>query len=282
MKVIILALFVFASFACTGPTQESNSKQNLIVEANLSTVNDPAIVMDISCPKDYERIAMKENTFEDHLRKLPLKPKGSLVNYYNGSIKQNNGIYNYVINLPIGTKNLHQCADAIIRLKAEHLWKQKKYEEIKFNFTNGFTVEYSEWMKGRRMIVEGNKTYWDQGSNASNSYEDFWEYLELIFTYAGTASLEKDLKKKNIDRADIGDIFIQGGHPGHAVIIIDKAIQKKTGREIFLLAQSYMPAQEIQILNNPEDENLSPWYSFENENIVTPEWIFTTSDLKTF
>ncbi len=284
MKVAILTIVIFLSFACSEPTREANFSQYRIADPtpNSNKAKDPATVMEISCPSGYQKLKVEENTFMDYLRKLPLKPNGSLVNYYNGSIKQNNGIYSYVIKLPIGNKNLHQCADAIIRLKAEHLWQQKKYDEIKFNFTNGFTVEYSEWMKGRRMIVEGNKTYWDQGTAASNNYEDFWEYLELIFTYAGTASLEKELKKKKIDQADIGDVLIRGGHPGHAVIIVDKAIHEKTGKQIYLLAQSYMPAQEIQILNNPVNTNLSPWYSFENEEIATPEWIFTLSELKTF
>ena len=57
----------------------------------------------------------------------------------------------------------------------------------------------------------------------------------------------------------IGDVFIKGGSPGHAVTIVDIAINPKTNKKVFLLAQSYMPAQEIKILKNPNNSELSPW-----------------------
>ena len=44
-----------------------------------------------------------------------------------------------------------------------------------------------------------------------------------------------------------------------------------------------MPAQDIQVLKNPEREELSPWYSNKNlETLVTPEWKFKKTDLKRF
>ena len=157
-----------------------------------------------------------------------------------------------------------------MRLRAEYLWEQEKYDEIHFNFTNGHKVEYEEWMNGKRINIQGNKTWWSEKALPSNKYNDFWNYLELIFTYAGTAS------------QPIQVMFFQGGHPGHAVVIIDKAINEQTGESIFLLAQSYMPAQEIQILLNPNNPDLSPWFKFQREEIITPEWNFTINDLKRF
>ena len=44
-----------------------------------------------------------------------------------------------------------------------------------------------------------------------------------------------------------GDVFIKGGSPGHAVIVVDVAIYPQTGKTVFLLAQSYMLAQQIHI-----------------------------------
>jgi hypothetical protein len=79
----------------------------------------------------------------------------------------------------------------------------------------------------------------------------------------------------------IGDVFIQGGSPGHAVIIVDMAKNSK-GEKIFILAQSYMPAQETQILKNPNDTNSSPWYTLPTSTLETPEWDFNATDLKTW
>jgi len=233
-------------------------------------------------PDGYTRISSEQSLFAQYLRTLPLKPKGSNVLYYNGTIKPNNNIYMAVVDKSIGRKDLHQCADAIMRLRAEYLWQNKKFEQIHFNLTNGFKVDYSNWMSGKRVKVEGNKTEWISRKPASNTYDDFWSYIEFIFMYAGTASLSKELHKVEWHDIRIGDILIQGGHPGHAVLVVDMAENKNTKEKIFMLAQSYMPAQETHILCNPKDIN-SPWYSLNGaETIVTPEWTFKRDDLKRF
>jgi hypothetical protein len=79
-----------------------------------------------------------------------------------------------------------------------------------------------------------------------------------------------------------GDVLIRGGFPGHAVIVADVAVNKN-GKKVYLLAQSYMPAQDIHLLKNPVNPNLSPWY-FADESLVieTPEWTFHARDLHTW
>jgi hypothetical protein len=50
---------------------------------------------------------------------------------------------------------------------------------------------------------------------------------------------------------------------------------------MFLLAQSYMPAQEMHILKNPINKDISPWYDLLEigEVINTPEWVFDRAEL---
>lgn len=233
-------------------------------------------------PAGFVREEAKPNSFAHFLRNLPLKPKGSLVHYYDGDEKYNFDVYSGVVDLPIGTKNLHQCADAVMRLRADYLYEQKRYADIHFNFTNGFRVDYSKWMQGQRIAVQGNKTNWVQKTAASNSYESYWNYLETIFMYAGTLSLSKEMRSVSFTDLKIGDVLIQGGSPGHAVIVVDKAINPETKTWVFMLAQSYMPAQEIQILNHPTNAK-TVWYEIpKNAEIQTPEWNFTINDLKEF
>jgi Domain of unknown function (4846) len=194
-------------------------------------------------------------------------------------------VYDAVVNLPIGNKDLHQCADAVMRLRADYLYEQKAYEKIHFNFTNGFKVDYNKWRLGNRIVVKGSKTSWVKTAKPSDSYESYWKYMEIIFNYAGTASLSKELKSIPVSDVKIGDVFIKGGFPGHAVIVVDLALNPKNNQKVMLLAQSYMPAQEIQILLNPSisSSNKVCWYSTNiASGLQTPEWTFDTSQLKRF
>lgn len=264
--------------------QESvdTKQERMVDELNACVDSNRTIGSCLAPPTSYVRQSVEDGSFAKYLRNLPLKEANADVKYYNGESKNRGSVYCRVVDLGIGNKDLHQCADAVMRLRAEYLWEEKAYDKIHFNFTNGFRVDYSEWMKGKRIAIHENRTSWREGGVPSNSYEDFWKYLEVVFMYAGTASLEKELESININDADIGDVLIQGGYPGHAVIIVDKAVHQQSGKPIYLLAQSYMPAQEIQILVNPLDDSLSPWYSFDDDEIMTPEWRFVSSDIMRF
>ncbi|WP_310556885.1 DUF4846 domain-containing protein [Flavobacterium sp.] len=234
-------------------------------------------------PSGYERTIEAKNSFAEYLRNLPLKPSESLVKYYNGSTKSNNNVYDAVVDLPIGNKDLHQCADAVMRLRADYFFQQKQYDKIHFNFTNGFRVDYSKWRQGYRIAIKGNKTSWMKIAKPTDSQQEYWKYLEIIFNYAGTASLAKEMNPTAVSDIQIGDVFIKGGFPGHAVIVVDMATNGN--KKIFLLAQSYMPAQELQILLNPSISSNRKvcWYSANNlPTLETPEWTFKSSELKRF
>jgi len=292
--ILILFLILFESCAqdvkqektFTGTTANSNiDSTNLIIE-ELKIINPSGTTIEtrILAPTHFQRTIANEDSYSRYLRNLPLKPHGSKVKLYDGGTKPNYDTYDAVIDMKIGNKDLHQCADAVMRLRAEYLWNQERYEDIHFNFTNGFRVDYSKWMEGQRMVVKGNKTYWIENSTPSNTYQDFWEYMELIFNYAGTLSLSRELVPVKIEDLRIGDVFIWGGSPGHAILVIDIAENSNTKEKIFLLAQSYMPAQETQILQNPNNSELSPWYSVSEIGVelITPEWTFNANELKRF
>ena len=138
------------------------------------------------------------------------------------------------------------------------------------------------WMKGQRIVVEGNKTYWKNQASPSNTYNSFRKYMDIIFAYAGTLSLSKEMIAVDIKDIQIGDVFIRGGSPGHAVIVVDVVVDTNNNK-VFLLAQSYMPAQDIHVLINQNDKIISPWYSVDfTGDLETPEWTFKKSDLKRF
>jgi len=66
----------------------------------------------------------------------------------------------------------------------------------------------------------------------------------------------------------------------HAVLVADVAMNKKSEKKILLL-QSYMPAQDIHVLANPQSE--TPWYPVKSSGkLLTPEWIFNYEDIRRF
>lgn len=277
MKTLLL-FFVFLEY-CSQPVIPKTEKRT---DASLPT-SDSILYQRFTPPPGFKSVPVLTRSFAFYLRNLPLKPPSTKVLLYDGREKRNQNAHAAVVNLPIGKKDLHQCADAIMRLRAEYLWKAKRFDQIHFNLTNGFQTDYDRWRKGGRVKVTGNKTEWVQTATTSDSYAVFWKYLEFVFSYAGTLSLSKELKPRAFADMQIGDVFIQGGSPGHAVIVVDMAVND-SGKKIFLLAQSYMPAQEIQILKNYLDAAISPWYELDSaaDVIETPEWRFGVADLKRF
>jgi hypothetical protein len=261
---------------------QQKTPPNLKYEWQSNFNSATSIINQISTPTDFKRIKTTRNSFQQWLQFLPLFPAGQKVKTYDGSLKWNQQVHARVVDIDVGKRDLQQCADAVMRLRSEFLFGKKEYDKIHFNYTNGTKVSFDDWRKGRKPQVKGNKVTFSNGGKKDNSYASFKKYLIQIFSYAGTASLEKEMKSIPLKDMQIGDIFIQGGHPGHAIIIVDMA-EDTNGKKLYLLAQSYMPAQNIHILKNPTNKKWSPWYELiPNQNIHTPEWDFSSEDLKRF
>jgi hypothetical protein len=234
----------------------------------------------IAAPAAAVRVPVAAGSFAAYLRALPLLPKGTPVLTYDGEPKYRQDVHAAVIDLSVGKKDLQQCADAVMRLRAEHLFAEGRYHAIRFNFTNGFAAPFSRWMRGERIKVSGNECSWVRSATADSSHATLLAYLEKVFTYAGTLSLSQELKSAGNLPIEAGDVFIQGGSPGHAVIVVDVAVLKD-GRRTFLLAQSYMPAQQMHVLKNLERPERGAWYiAGEGDTLRTPEWTFRWSDRK--
>jgi len=215
----------------------------------------------IAPPAGFERVPAAPESWAQWLRGLPMKPAGAPVLLFNGTHKWRQDVHVGVIDIDVGNRDLQQCADAIMRLRAEWLFAAGRKRDIGFNYTDGKRRNFS--------------------ARAKSDYASFRKYMTLVFAYAGTYSLEHELKPVPRASMAIGDVFIKGGFPGHAVLVADMAVNEQTGENRFLLIQSYMPAQEIHVLKNPAAADGSPWYpaDFTGE-LVTPEWTFPEGALR--
>jgi len=224
--VYIIALLVLISCISKAGEETKGSTQ----------VKDPFTKIDTAAytifnrfapPPGYIRTVIDTSSFGFYLRHLRLKTFGTLVRYYNGQPKNKSNVYISVIDMDIGNQDLQQCADAIMRLRSEFLYARHQYEDIHFNF-----------------VSDGQARYYEEFNEGDHSYGKFRKYLDFVFSYANTSSLNQELiGLDSIEDMKIGNVFIQTGNPyGHAVIVVDMA-------------------------ENP---------------IETPEWKFNTNDLKRF
>jgi hypothetical protein len=257
-------------------------KNLLIAILFISATPADKTIADLSLPAGYQRVAQPAGSFGAWLRQIPLK-KDNAVYLYNGEKKVNQLAQFAVLDIPVGKRDLQQCADAVMRLYAEYQYSRMQYQQISFKATDGTLMDYSSWMKGYRFVAKNGRLQKQLSAAKGEGRTCFESYMQTVFSYAGTLSLSKELQQVT-DIKDImpGYVFIRGGSPGHAVIVADVAINVVTKEKIFLLAQSYMPAQDIHILKNPVAFS-GPWYTTDfSARLYTPEWIFQREELKRF
>ena len=233
-------------------------------------------------PEGFERIY--NDGYSKFLRQFPLK-KDNIVKFYNGGEKTNNDIWDAVFDYDIGKGDLHQCADAVLYMRANFLFKQGLTENLYYNFVSGFKAKYSDYITQYYKIEGNNVSLVSRNNILKDNPETLSKWLRQIYSYANTWSIDTyDSSPVNILEMKPGDFFIKSNPPpatGHAINVVDVIVNKTNSKKMYMLSQSYMPAQETHILINPL--NGSVWYALDEfKDIVTPEWSFTVNQLKRF
>ena len=232
-------------------------------------------------PSGFQRTAATPGSFAAWLRGLPLHPTGTPVLLYNGAPKFRQDVHAAVVDIDVGTRDLQQCADAAMRLRAEWLYAMQRPGEIAFNDTgSGQPIAFSRWASGERPRPSGRSLAWSRSATPDAGYASFRRYMDIVFTWAGTHSLERQLIAAPLADIAAGDLFIKGGFPGHAVLVADIATSA-AGETRFLLLQSFMPAQQMHVLKNMQSADASPWYPLDfGDRLQTPEWVFPRDSLR--
>ncbi|MFT4144559.1 MAG: DUF4846 domain-containing protein [Mobilitalea sp.] len=267
----------------TSPTPVStvNNSDADSSESTTSMINPSGttVLTRFQLPEGYTRLESDNGDFSSFIATLTLKPADSDVLLYNGTPKPGQDSHAAIFDLDVGDRDLQQCADSAIRIYAEYYWSIGAYDKIAFHLTNGFLMEYTKWRDGMRLVVDGNDVSWAKKETYNDSYEEFRNYLNMVFAYAGTLSLSQESGSISLKDALPGDIFLEGGSPGHCIMVVDVAVDNN-GNKCFLLAQGYMPAQEFHIIKNPLHEN-DPWYYTSEITfpLETPSWSFDENSL---
>ena len=249
MKYNIIGCLLLSLFSCSADNQKDNISPG-----------GESIRKRILAPSGYEWINEQKDSFGEYLQNILVEKNGSKIIDFKGNLISNQSEHIAILKFDVGKKDLQQCADAVIRIRAEYLFSMKRYDEIGFHFTSGHFFKWNDFKVGIRPIIsENNSVKFEKINQLDDSYKNFRKYLDIIYTYAGTISLNKETKKvQNDNLVKAGDILITAGSPGHVVIIVGRARSKKNGKIIYLLAEGYTPAQSIHIITNPFSGKINP------------------------
>ena len=196
------------------------------------------------------------DAFGEWLRSLPLHEAGREVHTYDGRTVVIEAAR--VVDMPVGTRDLQQCADSALRLRAT--WERAVGRSPAFHYTSGDVSSWSAWSAGTRPKVVGNDVTFVSGAARPDASDTAFEaWLMDLFTYAGTRSLPRDTVAAATPTP--GDIVVQPGSPGHAVVLLDVATAG--ARTWVLVGQGYMPAMDFHVLAGPA----AGWFPVEGETL---------------
>lgn len=225
----------------------------------------------IATPEGYTRQKIEDRmSYAAYLRGLPVRTDRENVLLYTGEKVWMPSAG--VIPLDLGKRDVHQCADSVIRLHAEWLWSIDREDEAAYHYTSGDLAAWKDWKKGKVLKVKGNKVLQVSSTKSPDTHDAYRKWLDKVFTYASTRSLHRDSKKIN-SSSDLqsGDFYLQGGSPGHVVMILDIA-EATDGSRVALFGQGYLPAREFHVIRD-DDAIDGVWFELEDHTpVATPTW----------
>ncbi len=200
-------------------------------------------VGEISAPIGYTRV---EGSYARFMRSLPLKEKGNKVKLFTGGTARLQILSAAVIDIPV-LSNAEQCADMTMRLRAEYLFSQGRYSEIRFRDVNGNILRY-------------------RGGNSRKALEKF---LRKAYGVCSTFSVSRETEPRKISEVQPGDVLVyparKGKRMGHALIVIDVA--RKGKKVAIMCAEGNTPAREAHVVRNINPLN-NPWFFFDGDEDV--------------
>jgi hypothetical protein len=222
-----------------------------------------------STPAGFTRQPLEPESFGAWLRDLPLTHPGAPVRAFDGSLllPGTDRRIAAVAAIDVGKADLQQCADAVMRLHAEWSWSRGR-RDASYRAASGLMLPFERWARGERIRASGASIAWVAGGARASDHAAYRKYLDTVFAWANTVSLEKQARRVEAAEIRAGDFFILPGNPGHTVLVLDLA--RSGDRSLALLGQSFMPAQSFQVLRPRAD---AVWFELDPaRDVATPFW----------
>src|ERR1044071_6617761 len=119
MQLLFVTMLWLSILSCHHHSKSFSPRNNPITDDHDSTIGS------IPLPTGFRRLDQADHSFGAWLRNLHLK-NDKRVFLYNGQLKSNQQVQYAVLDISVGTKDLQQCADAVMRLRAEYFFQDHK------------------------------------------------------------------------------------------------------------------------------------------------------------
>lgn len=278
MKYLFSFLASFLFFAGAFAQNKANSHIN----ESGNTIKDR-----VETPDGYIRPPFPKYTFQYFLRSLPMQKYGAKVKKYDGYNKFYE-CYAAVIDLEFDKeKDLVHGAHTIQLLRSMYLYKNKKFDLMRFSYDDNRNMDFQEYAKGFRYVWQDSMYVKKKIAAVDFSKESLDEYMNIVYAESSTNGLAAETTQLEFGNVSVGDLFIQPGDQfskGHAVLVMDMAVHPVTGERLVLLGQGFNPTEDFHIIDNPYDEDVSPWYRVEEDAhfFTTAQWTFRKKHCRRF
>ncbi len=208
-----------------------------------------------------------DDAFGAWLQALPLRPQGARILTHDGRPVAHDG---RPVDLPLVRGDLQQCADSAIRLRAEFMRAQGRADALSFRATSGDPLPWARFRAGETPYAAAGGIRWRASDPAGQTWD---RWLSHVFMWAGTRSLQA-YETTPAARPRAGDVLVQGGSPGHAVVILDVAT--RGDQTLLLLGEGFMPAQDFHVEHGP----VAGWWPWGAAGVDLGHWHMPADSLR--
>jgi len=215
-------------------------------------------------PAGFMRVAVAAGSFGDWLRHLPCAPPDTPVRDGHGKPLRpaDDTALAAVIELRPGGPRLLGACNMLIRLRGEYLWSAGRLDGLVLHFTSGAEYPWKRFAAGERPGVRGREVTWKLNEDPAATRAVFTAYLEMLFAYSSSISLEHDTLPAGDAPILPGDLFVISGRPGHAVQVLDVAEGPAGAADAprataILIGEGHTPPQSFHVLKGSDG---SAWF----------------------
>ena len=203
----------------------------------------------------YSVFTDEPDSWSEWLRLLPLAAPGTPVRNFRGEIvvPGDDEHLAAVVAIDIGSENVQQSADVILRLHAEWRWYVNDRRMLYLSDSKA-ELPLARWFAGERLTTTGAEPTWTRQAapKPQRDHADFRAYLDGVFTWSDGRALLAESVPLAPEKLEPGAFFLHQGAPAEVLVVLDVATSP-AGKRAMLLAQALNPAENIHVLRPNRD-----------------------------